>query len=275
MAHDQEALAAAATRLYALVPGEFIAARGQAAKQAKADGDGELAAALGALRRPTVAAWAVNLLARSPGALDAIVALGTDLRAAQARLDTRAMRELGSRRSGVIAQTTAAATDLVTEADPSAGVSGAVREQIEATLTAAIADPGAQDAVTSGTLVTALSYAGFGEVEIGEAVAVPLRVVPAPAQDGDATRNGNPNDATSGPDNPEADADTDVAAEPDVPHEPDPAAVRAAEQTLEKARQRLEVAESAMAQARARRAQARRAVEQAQEELDRVQDGDA
>lgn len=275
MAHDQEALAAAATRLYALVPGDFIAERGRAAKAAKADGDGDLAAALGALRRPTVAAWAVNLLARSPGALDAVVALGTDLRSAQARLDTRAMRELGSRRSQVIARTTATATALVTEADPSAGVSGAVREQIEATLTAAIADPGAQDAVTSGTLVTALSYAGFGEVEIGEAVAVPLRVVPTPAQDGGAAWHGNPAEATSGPDHPPPGTDTGHDPGPDVSGEPDPAAVRAAEQTLEKARQRLEVAESAMAQARARRAQARRAVEQAQAELDRVQDGDA
>ena len=50
--------------LYAGPPGEFIARRTAAAKAARSDGDRELAAAIGELRKPTVSAWLVNLLVR-------------------------------------------------------------------------------------------------------------------------------------------------------------------------------------------------------------------
>lgn len=247
---DQEQLSAAASRLYGLVPADFVAARGREAADAKAAGDPDLAAAVAGLRRPTVAAWAINLTAREPGALDDLVDVGTALRAAQTRLDTAALRELRARRTQVVARTTQTAVDLVAEADPGSTVSAAVREQIETTLTAALADPGAQDAVTSGRLVTALSYAGFGEVEIDTALAVPLRAVPTPA------------------------AEPEPSTPPTTPTI-DPAAIRAAEHALEQAQQRLEVAETAMAQARSRRAEARRAVDAARAELVRVEEGEA
>ncbi len=53
-----------ADSLYGLDPGGFIAARTEYAAQARESGDRELTAAIGRLRKPTVAAWLVNLLAR-------------------------------------------------------------------------------------------------------------------------------------------------------------------------------------------------------------------
>ena len=56
-----------AEELYALLPADFTGTRNQWAKQTKADGDRELAARVTALRRPSVAAWVVNLLMRHRG----------------------------------------------------------------------------------------------------------------------------------------------------------------------------------------------------------------
>ncbi len=51
------------TELYGLRPTEFTAARDAQAAAARRGGDRELAAAIKKLRRPTPAAWLVNLLA--------------------------------------------------------------------------------------------------------------------------------------------------------------------------------------------------------------------
>ena len=80
-------LSAVAAELYALLPSEFIAARGARAKEAKASGDTELAARIGRLPKPTATAWAINLLARSGAPeLEELLGLGAALREAQAGL---------------------------------------------------------------------------------------------------------------------------------------------------------------------------------------------
>ncbi|MFV0138119.1 hypothetical protein ACLGIH_34035 [Streptomyces sp. HMX87] len=50
--------------LYGLRPGDFTAARNERAKAARSAGDRELAEQIRRLRRPTLAAWAGNLLVR-------------------------------------------------------------------------------------------------------------------------------------------------------------------------------------------------------------------
>src|SRR6188472_688508 len=57
-------LRAAVEQLYAVTPGEFTALRSQLAKQARSAGDVDLAKAVTALRKPTVAAWALNHFVR-------------------------------------------------------------------------------------------------------------------------------------------------------------------------------------------------------------------
>ena len=61
---DPSALAAALRSLYAVPPEEFMAERKRLVAEAKADGDPAVAKEIGTLRKPSLAAWAVNLLAR-------------------------------------------------------------------------------------------------------------------------------------------------------------------------------------------------------------------
>ena len=50
-------------------PGEFLAVRSACVAEAKAAGDKEAAAAIGRLRKPSVAAWAINDAVRADEAL--------------------------------------------------------------------------------------------------------------------------------------------------------------------------------------------------------------
>jgi hypothetical protein len=59
-------------------------------------------------------------------------------------------------------------------------VSEQIAEEVEQTLRAGLADPAAANAVLSGRLTSALTYAGFGEAEIADAVALG-EVVPLPS----------------------------------------------------------------------------------------------
>ena len=174
---DQNGIDAAAEELYAVLPAEFIAARDAKAKEARSGDDEELYRQIKALRRPSAAAWLVNLLARSDEGFDAFSDLSRQLRDAQTNLDAPTMKELGQERTRVVAALVDRAATLARSADPQFRDSEAVRDQVTSTLTAAVADPTAEAAVTSGRLVSPLSYAGFGEVDISDAVATPLHVV--------------------------------------------------------------------------------------------------
>lgn len=285
-----DALADEAAALYALLPAEFVKARDARAKQLRAD-DKDLAAQVKALRRPTVAAWLVNLLAHEAGALDPLLELGAALREAQSRLDTATMKQLSAQRPGIVGDLADRAARLAADRDPSFGDTATTREQVIATLTAALADPMAEQAVASGRLVSPLSYAGFGEVEIGDAIATPLRAVPDPADHAvakprsvapQARTPSKPPRRTAPPAEPGSTAQPGSATDPDVtdtdeapepePTGPSPAEIAAAEQKVAEAERRLEVAEASLAQARARRAEARRALEAATAALEDLQD---
>jgi hypothetical protein len=71
--------------LYGLPLAEFVSARDELAKQARAEGRGEQAAQVKALRKPTVAAWVVNRLARERELdIQRLLKAGEGLRKAQA-----------------------------------------------------------------------------------------------------------------------------------------------------------------------------------------------
>src|SRR5438552_1770612 len=84
-----------ADELYALAPAAFTAARDEQARRARASGDADLAGTIKKLRRPTVSAWLVNLLAREDGGqVDALLELGQSLREAhETKEAVRARRE--------------------------------------------------------------------------------------------------------------------------------------------------------------------------------------
>jgi hypothetical protein len=167
--------------LYALSPDDFTGRRTELAAQAKENGDRSLASEIGKLRRPTIAAWLVNRLARERVAeLDALLELAQQLRDAHRQVDGARIRELSSKRQDVLQAITESASDI---ADRPVGDS--VLQQVRQTFEAAIADERAEAAAVSGQLTTALSYSGFGEVDLTEATALPssrrhLRVVKTP-----------------------------------------------------------------------------------------------
>src|SRR4051794_1485350 len=158
-------------RLYEEPPDGFVAARTAAINDAKQAGDRDAAKRLAALKKPTVAAWVVNLLAlRRPDLIEELVDLSTALRDAQRGLDGDQLRELNAQRRQVVSALVGAARKLATAA--LATESGARAEagaklplgEVEATLTAALAEPAVAAQVRTGRLIRAATYAGFGEV---------------------------------------------------------------------------------------------------------------
>jgi hypothetical protein len=153
----------AAGELYALPPAEFTAARDLRVAQARAAGDRTLAAQLRQLRRPTISAWAVNLLARhETESLGGLVELAGELRTAQVTLQGDALRTLMRRRQQVLAALAADAKRLA--ANFGHPLTDDAVLQVERTLTAALSDPASARQVCSGRLVSSLEYAGFGEL---------------------------------------------------------------------------------------------------------------
>jgi hypothetical protein len=170
MAGTDQALRAVADDLYSLRPADFTAARTAAEKRARTAGDRALAAAVKALRRPSVAAWAVNLLVRERGDLvGQVVALGESLRDAQAQLEGDALRQLTRQRRQLVTAVTAEARAVA--ADQGESLSEAAARQVEETLQAAMTDRSAADAVLTGLLTQPLSSTGLDT--LGELLAVP------------------------------------------------------------------------------------------------------
>ncbi|MEQ4301142.1 hypothetical protein ABNF97_07080 [Plantactinospora sp. B6F1] len=152
-------------RLYAAPPDGFVAARSEAVAAARAAGDPTTAREIARLRKPTVAAWLVNLLAlRRPELMAELVELSAALRGAQRELRGDRLRELSARRRGVVGALVGQARALAEEADSRLAAGKLPLAEVEATLNAALADVEVAEQARSGRLVRATSYAGFGEV---------------------------------------------------------------------------------------------------------------
>jgi hypothetical protein len=148
----------AVAELYASDPREFVARRATLADAARHDGDLPAAARIGGLRKPTVSAWTVNALALTrPELLAELLGLGDQLRQAEADLDGEQLREL-SRQRRILLDSLSRAAFAGTGLHPSASV----RDEVTATLAAALADPALGEQVRSGTLLRAVRWNGFG-----------------------------------------------------------------------------------------------------------------
>ncbi|MEU6187271.1 hypothetical protein [Nocardia sp. NPDC047038] len=159
--------------LYGLAPAEFVAARADRAAAAKQSGDKQLAAAIGKLRKPTLTAWAANLLSRAaPEDVAALLRLAAALAAAQRKLSAEQLRDLTAQRQQLVNALAKKAGALAAEHGHPVG-ENVVRE-IGQTLTAALADRDVADRLRAGTLATAASYEGFGPSGPG-LLAVPER----------------------------------------------------------------------------------------------------
>jgi hypothetical protein len=161
--------------LFSLPPEEFTVARDELAKRLKADGRAEEAAGVRGLRRPTVAAWVANQLARErPSDIAELLAAGAELRGAQRKVlrgVKGGFREATDRRRRAVGPLVKAAEAMLEAAGK--GSAGTL-EAIQATLEAASIDEEAGGELKAGRLTRELSAtAGFGDVTGLEVVAAP------------------------------------------------------------------------------------------------------
>lgn len=165
-------LAEIADELYGLLPAEFTAARNAWARSLKDDTDTELAQRVALLRKPSPAAWGVNLLARERSEeLAQLAKVGALMRQAQHDLDRVQLSELTSQRRRLVAALAREAADLAAEAHHV--LTSSVVDEVAATLQAALGDPAAAAAVRSGRLIRPLIGDGVEPVDLDDAVAAP------------------------------------------------------------------------------------------------------
>jgi len=153
--------------LYGLPLDRFIPERDALAKELRAAGDREAAELVKAQRKPVVATWALNRLAREdPKGIAEPAAVGERLRAAQQRAlsggDTEPLRKATEERRAVVGGLAAAARAILERegTDP-----GPHADDLTNTLDAAVvAEEGAQ-ALSAGRLTKPLKPpSGFGDV---------------------------------------------------------------------------------------------------------------
>lgn len=164
-------LRAAVEQLYAVPPARFTPLRSELVAEAKSAGERDLASSIGALRKPTVAAWAVNHFVREHGdEVDELRSFAALLREAQRTLDADQLRLLGRER----AKRVDALADRIAEVAAQEGqrLGAGVAQEVRETLTALIADEQAEASVVTGSLVKSLSYSGFGSVDVADVVAL-------------------------------------------------------------------------------------------------------
>ncbi|MGD0244422.1 MAG: hypothetical protein ABSB59_29435 [Streptosporangiaceae bacterium] len=245
----------AKAELYESEPDGFTARRQELAEHARDAGEPAVAKQIAALRKPTRSAWVVNRLVRSdPEVRSRLDALGADLRAAA---DGGRIRELTTARARLVDELTK--TALAGLPAPAA----ALREEVTATLDAAIADPDVAGRL--GTLARAEQYAGFGPVSFTAAPPAPAPAKPAKdpaaaAAEREARRQEKINSAERDLAQADRTLQAALAAEHDLED-----TVRALETDLAAARQRLAEARRTSYRAESRQQRATR-------ELDRLRE---
>jgi hypothetical protein len=154
-------LDAVADELYSLPTGEFIVARNRSVKQARAEGDRQLAEQIRSLRRPSTAAWLTNQLVREHrGEIQPLLDLGRELREVMADLDADELRELTQQRYRLVSALVQRGRTL--GAVRGVRVTDEVAQVLRSTLEATLSDPDSARSVALGRLTEALSVSGFG-----------------------------------------------------------------------------------------------------------------
>jgi hypothetical protein len=226
--------------LYTTPPSVFVARRETLAAAAKTAGRVDDARLIHAARRPTLVAWAANLLLRSqPEESRQFLELVQALREAYHALDAGGLKDLYAQRRRVVSALSRLAAQLARDAGHR--LSEPVQQELEATLRAVLADPGAADQWAGGRLVKALTPPS--EFRPGTA--------PAAERPGPRGRPAPP---------PPARASKDEPAE----------RRRARQEQLARAKEASEAAEQALAEERARQADVDAALQRARERTEQA-----
>lgn len=236
--------------LYGLAPEAFTTARDALVRELMEAGEAGLAAETKKLRKPSVAAWAVNAAARNhPDDVAALLRAGDELQRAQRdAVEGKGAGELleatQARRKVIASLTDAAAEALGDRAS-------AHRDAIAATLEAASVDPELGTHLREGTFEReAIPDAGLGSVE-------GFQLLPGGAADPDASED----DAAERAELERAAKDASRSAD---------AAEREAERAAHRAEQLREKARAASAAAEAAETDARRLADEARTERRRA-----
>src|SRR3954451_15499756 len=162
----------------------FVPERDALAKPLRADGDRAAADAVKALRKPSVAAWAVNQAVRSqPKAARTLWDAGDALIQAQEELlggsgDAAALRAAVEGERTAVDALVEAARGLLTSEGRDLG--DATLERVRETLHAAAIDPEAREDVAAGRTTRELAHAGLGAFGASVARAPAARARKAP-----------------------------------------------------------------------------------------------
>ena len=154
----EQEVAAELDRLYELPLGEFTAARDEAAKRLRADGNPELADEVKRLRKPTLAVWLVNRLARER-ALDVkrLMKAGEALAASQGGGTAEEFAEARREEQHALERLAAAARELAERE----GAGAAVVERAVQTMRAASLGAEGRELLERGRLTEELEPPGF------------------------------------------------------------------------------------------------------------------
>ncbi len=229
--------------LYGMALERFVPERTALARELRSAGRREEAAEVAALRKPSVAAWAVNQLVRTQGkAVEELFEAGDALRAAHDDVlagqgDAESLRQAAARSRATVDALTKTARGLLTSQGHELGPT--IIERVSDTLNAAALDDDAREQVRDGRLERELRHIGLGM-------------------------------STGAAPRPSAKAKTPAAKAktPSAKANTSSAKARAAERAAEReARRRLERATRAAGSARERRDKAAQALEEAEAQL--------
>ena len=269
--------------LYGVPLDRFVPERATLVRALRSAGEREQASAVAALRKPSVAAWAVNQLVRTRRAeVDGLLRAGDALREAQAGVlsggaDARDLRSAADQERRAVSDLVDTARGLLSSSGHE--LSATTLERVADTLHAAALDDDARGQVSNGRLVRELRHVGLG-AGLGDAFAVaPAQARPArPAKGEAATQRGaakgetakQRRSAEAAQREREAARKQARAAERDAAREVDRAerALRVAEDRRDRAAEALRQADDAAAEAQAGREAAIAAHRQAQQQLD-------
>ncbi|MGO4595666.1 hypothetical protein AB4Z18_17775 [Leifsonia sp. 2TAF2] len=259
-----------AGELYAGASDDFIARRNAAAASA----DRSTAKQIKTLRKPSASAAAINALVREhPDLIGDVLDIGSRMRDAFAARDRAEIRSLTQERQRILQRTTEG-LDL----------SPAVQREVEETLQAAVIDPAAAAAVRSGMLVRALESTGLEQVDVSDAVALPVEIEDFPApkarrrKAAEPAADGDEDGASPEAGEPEEAGEAEEAEEAEEPEESPSERrerqrrIRAAEKAVERARHDADALDDELDETVDRRGDLQAERESLQRRLQRVAD---
>jgi hypothetical protein len=168
--------------LYAEPPDRFVAARKELAAQLGEAGDVGASKDVSALRKPTVAAWAVNRLARGRTQdIEALLDVGNELASAQREMaaggSADRMHKASAERRRLVDRLVRASAGVLEKAGMSAA--RATLDKVSNTLMAIATDQDAADRVRRGVLDKELpAPAGFGDERLDTALLASVSELP-------------------------------------------------------------------------------------------------